>query len=301
MNKDQFMNPDYKPDKTTQQEIEKLHNDGVSLSGVYLKYAHMKNANLVNVNLSGADLTRSDFSGASMYGANLEGANLFKANFEGANLKSANLCNCDLLGADFSNTKLNNVEWGKDFKIINELEAETALAEGNHEKAKEKYKEAEDIYRALKISLKTQTLGDDVGKFFEREMIVRRKQMSRFTPSRMVSKLAQLTTGYGEKMGNIFYTAILVIIACALLYGIEGVSYKGYILGFFGDVKLLGGMLHVIGNLFYFSVVVFSTVGFGDIVPIGPLGKSTMVFEGIVGGLIMAVLIIALYKQLMDR
>ena len=301
MSKDPYMNPDYKPDNNTLQEIEKLHNDGVSLSGVYLKYANMKDANLVNVDLSGADLTRSDFSGSSMYGANLEGANLFKANFEGANLKSANLCNCDLLGADLSNTKLNNVEWGKEYKIINEQEAESALAEGNPEKAKEKYKEAEDIYRALKISLKTQTLGDDVGKFFEREMITRRKQMPRFSPLRMISKLAHLTTGYGEKVGNIFYTAIWVMIACALLYGIEGVSYKGNILGFFGDVAQLGGMLYVIGNLLYFSVVVFSTVGFGEIVPIGPLGKSIMVFEGIVGGLIMAVLIIALYKQLMDR
>ena len=301
MSKDQFMNPDYKPDENTCQKIELLHKDGVSLSGVFLKYATMKNANLVNVDLSNSDLTRSDFSDSSMYGANLEGAKLFKANFEGANLKSANLCNCDLLGVDFSNTKLNNVEWGKDYKIINEQEAEVALMEGNPEKAKEKYKEAEDIYRALKISLKKQTLGDDVGKFFEREMIARRKQMSRFTPSRIIYKLAHMTTGYGEKIGNIFYTAIWVIIVCSLLYGIEGVSYKDYILGFFGDVEQLGGMLNVIGNLFYFSVVVFSTVGFGDIVPLGPLGKSIMIFEGIIGGLIMAVLIIALYKKLMDR
>ena len=311
MSKDPFMNPDYKPDENTRQEIEKLHNDGVSLSGIHLKYADMKNAKLVNVDMSGADLTRSDFSGASMYGANFKGANLFKANFEGANLKSANLCNCDLLGADLSNTKLNNVEWGEDYKVFNELRAEAALAEGNPNKAKEKYKEAEDIYRALKISLKTQTLGDDVGKFFEREMIVRRKQMPRFSPRRIIYKLAHLTTGYGEKIGNIFYTAIWIIIACALLYGIEGVSYlvfqdshldrEDLTLGFFGDVDEFGGMLNVIGNLLYFSVVVFSTVGFGDIVPIGLFGKSIMVFEGIIGGLIMAVLIIALYKQLMDR
>ena len=113
--------------------------------------------------------------------------------------------------------------------------------------------------------------------------------------------LGKVENLYWEKVGNIFYTAIWVIIACAILYGIEGVSYKGYILGFFGNVEQLGGMIHVVGNLFYFSVVVFSTVGFGDIVPIGPLGKSIMVFEGIIGGLIMAVLIIALYKQLMDR
>jgi len=295
------MNPDYKPDDNTRQKIEKLYNDGVSLSGVYLKYANMKNIKLVNADLSGADLTRADFSGASMYGANLEGANLFKTNFEGANLKSANLSNCDLLGADFSNAKLNNVEWGKDYKIINEHKAEAAIVEGNYEKAKEKYKEAEDIYRTLKISLQIQTLGDEVGKFFEREMIVRRKQMSRFAPLRIISKLAHMTTGYGEKMSNIIYTVLGVIMICAFLYGVEGVAYQDRILGYWVADLHDYGIWETIGNLFYFSVVVFSTVGFGDIVPIGPLGKSIMIFEGIIGGLIMAVLIIALYKQLMDR
>ena len=82
MSKDPFMNSEYKPDENTLKEIEKMHDDGVSLSGACLKYAQMKNAKLVNVDMSGADLTRSDFSGASMYGANLEGANLTEANFQ---------------------------------------------------------------------------------------------------------------------------------------------------------------------------------------------------------------------------
>ena len=36
-------------------------------------------------------------------------------------------------------------------------------------------------------------------------------------------------------------------------------------------------------------------------VPIGPLGKIIMMFEGIMGGLVLAILIIALYKKTMDR
>jgi len=301
MSKEKFLSPDYKPDENTLSEVEKLHKENQSLSNINLKQADLAKAKLVNADLSNSDLTRANLSGASMYGVNLEGATLFKTNLEGANLKSANLKNADMLGVDFSGTKLNNIDWGDDCKVINEVEAENAYASGDYQKSKEKFKEAEDIYRAIKISLQSQTLGEDVGKFFVREMVVKRKQMPKFSPLRMASKLAQMTTGYGEKVGNIFYTVLFVIISCAFLYGIAGVSYGDNILGFYGDVEAFGGMINVIGNLFYFSVVVFSTVGFGEIVPINLMGKSVMIFEGIIGGLILSILIIAVYKQLMDR
>jgi len=301
MSKEKFLNPDYTADENTREEIETLHKDGESLSGIQLKLADMKNAKLVNADLSNTDLTRADFSGASLYGVNLEGANLFKTNLEGANLKSANMKNCNMLGADFTNTRLNNVDFGADNKAINEIEAESALSSGNIDLANEKYKESEDIYRALKMSLQSQSLGEDAGKIFLREMIVKRKQLPLLSPLRIAHKFAHLAFGYGEKIGNILYSIITVIIISAIFYGIEGVSYGDYTLGFWGDVEQFGGILNVIGNLLYFSVVVFSTVGFGEILPIGPLGKSIMMVEGIAGGLILSIFMIAVYRQLMDR
>ena len=301
MSKDKFLNSDYKADENTRQEIEALHKEGESLSGVQFIYADMSNVKLVNADLSHADLTRADFSGASLYGVNLEGANLFKTNLEGANLKAANLKNCNMLGADFTNSKLNNVDWGEDSKVINEIEAENALVSGDVNTAKEKYNEAEDIYRALKMSMQSQTLGEDVGKVFIREMIVKRKQMPKFSPIRVMSKIAHISTGYGEKIGNIFYSIIAVIITCALLYGINGVDYQDRNLSFFANDAQEYGYGRTFRNLFYFSVVVFSTVGFGEITPLGLLNKSVMIVEGLIGGIIMSIIMIAIYKQLMDR
>ena len=95
-----------------------------------------------------------------------------------------------------------------------------------------------------------------------------------------------------------------------LLYGIEGVSYGTLadgetqrIVGFFNEESMGKdyGLLNTLGNLLYFSVVVYSTVGFGEMLPIGPIGKTVMMFEGIAGGLVLAILIIALYKKTMDR
>ena len=301
MDKNKFFNLDYKPDENTRNEIENLHKEGISLSGVQLQFADMKNANLINADLSNSDLTRADFSGASMYGVSLEGANLFKTNFEGANLKAVNMKNCNMLGADFTNAKLNNVEWGKDNKVINELEAEEAHSSGDVDLAKEKYKESEDIYRALKMALQTQSLKEETGKMFLREMIVKRKQLSLFSPLRLAHKFAHLAFGYGEKIGNIFYSILAVLVTCALIYGINGIDYQDRNLSFFADDIQEYGYLKTFGNLFYFSVVVFSTVGFGEITPLGLLNKTVMIFEGLTGGIITTILIIAIYRQLMDR
>ena len=298
MNKEKYISPNYKANQNTCLELENLNKNNEDLSNFNLKEANLDKINLVNAKMKNANLERSDLTNASMYGINLSGSNLFKTNFENSNLNDANLENCNLLGANFNNAKLKNINWGKNYQVINELEADEAYKNGDIELANKKYKEAEDIYRNIKISMQSQTLGNETGKFFIREMIVKRKQHNKFSLQRIGSKIIEITTGYGEKLGNIVFTILGIIIACMVLYGIEGVSYQGKILGFFSDEF---SMLSTIGNLFYFSVVVYSTVGFGEMVPIGPLGKSVVIFEGIVGGLVLAILIIALYKKSMDR
>ena len=306
MNKQKYTNPDYVSDDKTSSEIEILNKQKESLSNFNLKKAQLKNVYLVNALMKNCNLSKANLESAHMYGANLSGSDLFKANLENANLKNANLENCNLLGANLSNAKLKNINWGKDYKVINELEAEQAYKNGDVQTSIKKYREAEDIYRAIKMNMQSQTLNDETGIFFQREMISRRKQFKKFSPSRIGSKIIAITTGYGEKLSNIIYTIIGIIIFCMVLYGIEGVKYGDpihgdRIIGFFTEDYQKFGLLNTLGNLFYFSVVVYSTVGFGEMLPIGPLGKGIMIFEGIIGGLILAILIIALYKKTMDR
>ena len=307
MTKKKYTNPDFFPDENTCKEVESLNKQKEDLSNFNLDNANLEKIYLVNAKMKDSNLSKANLKDASLYGIDLSGSNLFKANFENANLSNANLENCNLLGANLSNTKLKNVNWGKNYKVINELQAEEADRRGDRESAKEKYKEAEDVYRNIKISMQSQTLGDDTGKFFIREMISKRKQFNKFSTSRIGSKIIEITTGYGERLGNIGFTIIGIILVCMLLYGIEGVKYGDpingdRIIGFFEATDIQKyGLLNVLGNLFYFSVVVYSTVGFGEMLPIGPLGKSVMIFEGIMGGLVLAILIIALYKKTMDR
>ena len=290
-----------KENSNKKNEIEELYKSNKSLSNIDLQNNDLSNSYLVDANMQRCDLSRTNLSNSSLYGINLSNSNLFKANLKNTNLKNANLTNCNLLGANLENTKLENANWGANNKVINELEAESALLNGDITTANKKYKEAEDVYRSIKICLQNQTLGNDARIFFIRQMTVNRKQLPKLSVKRIWSKIIDLTTGYGEKLYNIIFTMLSIILISAILYGIEGVQYQNHILGFFGDTEYFGGLIYVIGNLLYFSIVVYTTVGFGEIVPIGMLGKSVMIFESIIGGLFLAIFVVAMYKKINER
>jgi len=288
-------NTNYVPDENTKDELELLVREGKSLSGINLKFANLQDANLVEADLRDCDLTRANLKGAHLYGANLENAILYKANLDDANLKNSILTNCHILGANLADAKLENINLGPEGKLIYELEGEK---EKDFSKAKLKFKEAEEVYRSMKLTLQSQSLGEDAGNYFIREMICKRKQHSKFSFFRMLSKFVYISTGYGESIYRILVTIGAIIIVSAFLYGIEGVSYGDNTLGFFSSDFTL---LDTIGNLIYFSVITFTTVGFGEITPIGPFGKFLTIFEGLISGVILTILIIAMYRRMMDR
>ncbi|UCD37044.1 MAG: pentapeptide repeat-containing protein, partial [Fidelibacterota bacterium] len=233
---------------------------------------------------------------AHLYGADLRGATLLKANLERANLNGTYLEDCNLLGANLEGTRLRDIKINKDLIVVNEKEYQQALEEGDDELARLKLTEARDVYRMLREALQWQSHSSDVGTVFNREMIIARKMMPPFSPRRIWSKIADVSTGYGESIGRIIASMFVIMVVSAILFGIGGVRYGDQLVQF-GS----GNLLDTIGELSYFSVVVFTTVGFGDIVPAGLLSKATMMMEGFLSIIYMAFLIIALYKRAMAR
>jgi hypothetical protein len=283
--------------RLSRKDIEAIIKEGGSLAGFDLQGADLQEMHLVGMDLSGANLSRANLSKAHLYGANLQGANLFKANLAGANLNSTNLRDCNLLGASLDETRLNDVILNKKFLVINEVEAREARKRGDHEAEREKLAEARDVYRLLKRALDGQASSRDVGILFAREMTVTRKLMPLYSPHRLWLKLTDLSFGYGERISRIIASILVIILTSALLYGFEGLRY--------GDGIIIYGsgepFLDTLGNLIYFSTVVFTTVGFGDITPIGPVNKLIMMLEAFSSILYMAMLIIAIYKRSMER
>ena len=287
----------YSVKEDIKKEIEEKVKHMTSLAGYNLSRANLNNAFLINADLSDADLSRAHLQNAHMYGANLKGANLFKANLQRANLREADLRDCNLLGTFIEGTKLENVKWNDNYVLINEREADEALRNGDSKTALLKYREAEEIYRNIKLCHRTQGHSKEESPFFYREMVVHRKQMPFLSWHRLWSKLVDLISGYGEKPLNVIKTMFCLIIFCAVMFGFFGVNYNDGLIKFgSSDLPFLSGM----ANLLYFSTVVFTTVGFGDITPLG-YSKFIMMIEGFFGQVLMALLIVSFYRKLMSR
>lgn len=193
------------------EELQKKVKAGESLAGFNLKGADLHNIYLIRADLRHADLRHANLTQAYMYGADLEGADLFKSNLDKANLKADNLKNTILLAANFDNTKLEDIRWNKDFVIINERNAGLAWKKGDKKLALDKYKEAEEIYRSIKLAHRQLGHSKDQSPFFLREMIVHRKQTPIYSMRRFGSKAMDVTTGYGEKPLNVLWTSFAMV------------------------------------------------------------------------------------------
>lgn len=101
--------------------------------------------------------------------------------------------------------------------------------------------------------------------------------------------LADLTTGYGTKWGRVLLSWIVVI------------------LGFWGGYSLFNSLILTnsssssvtLLSKLYFSIVTFTTLGYGDIVPNGPIWQFVAGFESIIGGFLMASFVIVFGRKFM--
>jgi len=281
-------------------KLEARAKTGVPMDGFQLKGADLSDINLVNrgaktgYSLLDADLYHTNLSRAHLFSIDLRGSSLMKANLSGSNMHCAKLQDCNLLGVDISRCRLENIQWGS--AVLQESKAKQAQAEGDKLLASSYWQEAEEVYRNIRKSCEKQGVFETAGVFFHREMIMRRYQMPRASFSRFMSKLVDLFCGYGEVPIRVVIFSLTLIFLCSLAYFSLGVSSGGELIGFkltssFGDNFL------VWANCFYYSVVTFTTVGYGDITPVG-VSKIVASLEAFSGSFTMALFVVVFVKKM---
>ena len=98
----------------------KAYLSGTELIGAKIELSNLTNVHLSQANLAKADLSRADLTGANVTKAIIKRTNLKNANLYRAKLVEANLKWADLRGANLKNTNVTKIKysrWGKYFGI----------------------------------------------------------------------------------------------------------------------------------------------------------------------------------------
>ena len=285
-------------------DLSKADFDGVDLHGANLKMALLAEADLTGVDMSGADLYKADFSQAYLTESDLSnsyaaGADFTDADLRGAKLEQANLTEADLSSADLAEAKL----------------TEANLTRANITRANFCYATLASVnllgvrYGAFR-SMKGHYYGiRGLDSCYGNALFVRDAQDQDYldalehhiaqTPSPLSRKLKRLVFAcwglidYGRSLGRPTLYAITIAVTYGMFY--------------FADMVFQWGLIDYSSSAkswlspFYYSIVTYTTLGFGDITPKHWLGEIVVVTEVVLGYLTLGLLLSILANKVARR
>lgn len=290
-------------DKANMKLAEKLESyarKGGLTQGLHLQKANLAGVNLVNrgqadgYDFSGTDFYRANLQHAHLFNITLRDGSLMKANLCEANLHCADLEGCNLLGVKLADARLDNLHLGK--RLAQEKQAIQYRRQGNHKQAIDHFEQAEEIYRNLKKAAEDQGLFRLAGQYSYKELWVRRHLLPRFSLRWWFSHLVDTLCGYGEKPENTVLFSILLIMFCAVGYFLFGVNYSGEMVIYRPDASVSDNLNSFLLSCYY-SVVTFTTLGYGDITPVG-ITRFFAVIEAFLGSFTIALFVVVFVKRM---
>ncbi len=247
--------PDVKPDlqkaDLNMADLQKADLKGANLEEANLQYANLRGANLHRAVLGRADLRHAYLGGANLQQANVWRANLWNANLVGAVFKDANLWRANLRNANLVGADFSNTFVGGI-----------------------KYNRKGNF-----IGIRVAGCYGDPGfrRFAQDQEYIEMVRQSR----PVLYRLWLISSDCGRSIGLWCLWALVMAIyfgVCFYLLGSEHFSVRE-------------PMPFDLITMIYYSVVTFTTLGFGDIVPKTHIGAFWVMAEIIIGYIMLGGLI----------
>lgn len=296
----------------------------------YLYYAQFLNANLTNAKFYGANLSRANCTNVDAIDTNFTNAILHDTILARADCRGAIFTSALLYETVFEDTRINSqttfyapeetfydsitsrpaVVYEENPAISANSSEDTRrhrphitewknLPEGTH-----RLKAAEWVYRRLEKLHDENALSEDAREFHISKEEVRRKyQCESGEYARCaVSTLQWHVTGHGESIPRIFRAAAVLILGSGILYPFGGFesSSTGRVyripLTNLHQIISLDGAATILQGI-YFSVITFTTIGYGDLYPTGAWSKVLVGFESLSGAILIALFVFVLGRR----
>lgn len=255
-------------------QAELAHAD---MRGAALYKADLRNSILHEADLSGADLSSTDCRGADLRGVNLRGANLSGADLRGADLTQADLGSSDLTYADVTGAKFH-------FARFNEANV-THIKYGNFREMVGNYLGVRGIDQCFGSALFVRDAKDqDYIDTFYQSLQDRPAGLLRSIELVLFNGWSLIDHGRSLLKVALYATIIAMfygfIYLADMRFGWEIMDYSNSAQTWFTP--------------FYYSVVTYTTLGYGDVTANSLFGEMLVISEVIVGyftlGLLLAIL-----------
>lgn len=302
----------------------------VEFTDAHLTDARFPDADLLNARFSNAVLAGAEFAGANLQGTLFYWANLRQVDFTAANLEDADLTGADLFDADLRKADLygatmDGVSINRQTKFgshyvesrpgglrggFKHLPAQSRIFGNELRLAISPGRSGTDdedrLGKAAWSFRKVEQLSKDAGLSKQaRSYNVQRKDVERRlylveNGSRLrwtMALLSSFAMRYGESPWRVVGLSLLAIFAAAGCYIWYGLRLTG------GEESMIIGagtgnaaLPILVGKSLYFSTITFTTVGYGDIQPIG-WSQTIATVESFLGALLMALLVYVLGRR----
>jgi hypothetical protein len=311
-------NPGERP-KLAGEDLSEMDLTGVNLGEADLTDAELfqtdlSEANLKMATLRGADLSGADLSGAALYKAELADACLIEANLTGASLGAADLRGADLRGTKFRKTDLNEADLSganlneADITGANLTRADitganlrnanlaatnlTAMKDGGFREKRGRYYGIRGLDSCFGDPLfvrdaKDQDYLDTLEVAIDETPSTGRRRWKRFWFS------AWSLIDYGRSLGKLALGAFFVTMFFGVIFHLD--SIFGW--QFFEFPGSVDSPL----TPYYFSVVTYTRLGSGGIIPTHWVGEIVLVCERILGYVTLGLLLSILANKVARR
>jgi uncharacterized protein YjbI with pentapeptide repeats len=239
-----------------------------------LEYANFGNGQLSDCNFDHTNLSHSTFQASLIQNCGFAKAQLYSADF-----RATEIVDCDFNDSHFRDVILDSV-------IVDE---HTTFGKKLFDEKGKRYHLATIQYRKLKEIFKNSNLHHISDRFHYREMVCRRKMLSWYNPLKWADFIfGDLLCKYGSSFWSILMWMMILMIGFGFIFSRNAIqsSYTGQ----------MGDLWHGI----YFSIVTFTTLGYGDWHPLGAF-QYLASFEAVLGSIFIALFtVIAARKIIRD-
>ncbi len=238
---------------TSQDDIN-IFNSKTSFTNSYFKNCHIEKNVFQNISLNNIYFIHS---------------NMKNIIFNEIYMDKIYITDCDCRSLKIINPKITDLKFDDNF--LTKFDEETFIDEIKVDKNyKKTYEIAFKVYREFATKFEANRLIDNSGEYYYKSKVMENKYLNGM--KKIKSYIYWLLCGYGERPTYALITSLEIVLIFAIIYMLTGLNMGGYIIDYsmmleFGiySPNLISDFMKSL----YFSIVTFTTVGYGDITPVG--------------------------------